>query len=87
MHRIGEDGQQNYRERKGAHLPARISRDAVQRAIDEPRLGLAEESAGDLDIFVDHHLDGDVLAVLPLPGTGAQYGADSGIEPLPPPAR
>lgn len=67
-------------------LSAYIGGYAIERRIDEARLGFTIEGAGDFDIFVDDHLEADIRAELQFPGAGAQDGADRRIEALDAPA-
>src|SRR5208282_1970364 len=58
------------------------ARQAVEHTVDQPRLLLAEEGMGDVEIFVDDDFRRHVRAVRELEGAATQNGAQYGFKPV-----
>lgn len=67
-------------------LGASSAGDGVEGGVDEAGGVVFVKGPGDIDIFGDDHLGGDILAAQQLEGGGAQNGAQGGIDALHRPA-
>ena len=67
-------------------IRAELAGDLVEHRVHHAGLLRLDKGVRDIDIFGDHDAAGDVLAVLQFLGTGPQYRAQDGVDPLQRPA-